>query len=108
MGRNCQWIDISFNQLRNIEPELLQFHHLKALYLHGNVIKSLPSVERLSKLPKLISLTLNGNPVECNRCYRMYTIGALVKLRQLDHSTITEEETRESNAWYKSHLKRLK
>lgn len=106
--RNCQWIDISFNNLRIIEPELLQFHQLKALYLHGNSIKSLPSVERLSKLTKLISLTLNGNPVECSRCYRMYTVGALTKLRSLDHSTVTEEESREANAWFKAHQKRLK
>merc|ERR1719221_2591448 len=79
--RTCQWIDLSFNLIASIEPSMLQFQQLKALYLHGNLIKSLPSVERLKKLPKLISLTLNGNQIERALSYRMYVIGALRGLR---------------------------
>lgn len=106
--RNCRWIDLSFNLLRTIEPALLEFQQLKALYLHGNQIKALPSVERLKKLPKLISLTLNGNPIECGRVYRTYVIGALPHLRSLDHSMVTEEEVQGAVVWFKAHLKRLK
>merc|ERR1712032_1212343 len=105
--RNCRWIDLSFNHLTRIEPALLEFQQLKALYLHGNQIKSLPSVERLRKLPKLISLTLNGNPIECCRAYRTYVIGALPKLRSLDHSMVTQEEISVGAAWFQAHLKRL-
>lgn len=105
--RNLLWLDMSFNKLSSIEPALVQLVGLKALYLHGNAIKSLPSVERLRKLPKLISLTLNGNPVESNRCYHYYVIGALAPLRQLDHSTITEEEKQNASGWFKAHQKRL-
>merc|ERR1712007_278179 len=104
---NCWWIDLSFNQLRTIEPALLEFQQMKALYLHGNMIKSLASVERLRKLPKLISLTLNGNPIERCRAYRTYVIGALPKLRTLDHSMVTKEEKDGSSAWFEEHLKRL-
>jgi hypothetical protein len=104
--RNLQWIDLSFNQLHAIQPELLEFKQLKALYLHGNHIKSLPSIERLRKLPKLISLTTNGNPVECFPFYRRYVVGALSSLRTLDHSTITEDEIKGAADWYQAHRQR--
>merc|ERR1712083_582452 len=91
--RSLQWIDLSFNQLVTIKPALLGFQSLKALYLHGNCIKSLSVVDRLKKLPKLLSLTLNGNPIESNAIYRSYVIGALPGLKSIDHSTITEDET---------------
>jgi hypothetical protein len=104
--RNLQWIDLSFNLLSTIQAELLDFKQLKALYLHGNHIKSLPSVERLRKLPKLISLTLNGNPIECASFYRRYVVGALPDLRTLDHSTITDDEVKGSQDWFQGHMNR--
>lgn len=100
------WVDLSFNRLAKIEPTLLQFQNLKALYLHGNRISSLPSSEKLRKLPKLISLTLNGNPIENSPCYRVFVVGALQHLRQLDHSTITEDELLSSRSWFEAHLRR--
>merc|ERR1719446_733231 len=106
--RTLQWIDLSFNLLSTIQAELLDFKQLKALYLHGNHIKSLPSVERLKKLPKLISLTLNGNPIECMSFYRRYVVGALPDLRTLDHSTITDDEVKGSQDWFQGHLQRGK
>jgi len=106
--RNLQWIDLSFNQLHTIQAELLSFKQMKALYLHGNHIKSLPCVERLKKLPKLISLTLNGNPIECFQFYRRYVIGALKELRTLDHSTITEDESKAADDWFQAHMQRAK
>lgn len=105
---SIQWLDLSFNLLLTLEPELLQFRNLKALYIHGNRIKSLPSVERLRKLGGLLSLTLNGNPIEANRFYRLYAIGALSQIRSLDHTTITQDERHDANAWFKGHLLRLK
>lgn len=103
---SIQWLDLSFNQLVTVEPELLRFLNLKALYLHGNCFKSMSAVERLKKLPKLLSLTLNGNPIECGKNYRRHVIGILPQLRSLDHSTITEDELHSSAAWYKGHLQR--
>ena len=35
---NLEWLDLSYNYLEKIEPEILQFPNLKALYLHGNYI----------------------------------------------------------------------
>mmetsp|Transcript_18625 Transcript_18625/g.39919 ORF Transcript_18625/g.39919 Transcript_18625/m.39919 type:complete len:141 (+) Transcript_18625:1740-2162(+) len=105
---NLQWIDLSFNQLTTIEPELFRFVNLKALYLHGNCIKALATTEKLRKLPKLMSLTMNGNPIEASRIYRVYVIGALPNLRSLDHSTITADEAEVATAWFKAHLDRAK
>jgi hypothetical protein len=104
--RNLQWLDMSFNRLTSIQPELLDFKQMKALYMHGNQIQSLPSVERLRKLPKLISLTLNGNPIECFPSYRRYVVGALHELRSLDHSTITDDEVKGAIEWFKGHQQR--
>eukprot|EP00927_Polykrikos_kofoidii_P051331 TRINITY_DN45123_c0_g1_i1.p1 TRINITY_DN45123_c0_g1~~TRINITY_DN45123_c0_g1_i1.p1 ORF type:complete len:292 (+),score=64.63 TRINITY_DN45123_c0_g1_i1:43-876(+) len=103
-----QWLDLSFNQLQTIEMPILKFENLKALYLHGNCLRSLPEVERLKQLSELKILTLNGNPIESCKIYRMYIVGALPKLRSLDHSTITEDETKSAVSWFKSHLHRKK
>ncbi|CAJ1375438.1 unnamed protein product [Effrenium voratum] len=105
---NLQWLDISFNQLVTVEPELLRFHNLKALYMHGNCITRLAAVDRLRKMPKLLSLTMNGNPIESNKIYRVYVVGALGSLRSLDHSTITDDEASNAAAWFEGHLVRMK
>jgi len=105
---NIQWLDLSFNMLHTVEPELLRFQSLKTLYLHGNRIKSMPAVERLRKLPSLLFLTLNGNPIEIHKYYRHFTIGALPQLKTLDHTSITRDERVDANVWFKGHLLRLK
>lgn len=103
-----QWLNLSFNQIASVEVDLLSFPELKALYLHGNVIRTLACVERLRKLPKLMSLTLNGNPIESSRVYRSYVIGSLQTLRSLDHSTITDDECANAAVWFKGHMVRAK
>lgn len=103
-----QWLDLSFNQLVTVEDSLLRFTNLKALYLHGNCLKSLPACERLRKLKNLLILTLNGNPIESSKVYRPYIIGALPNLRALDHSTVTEDETQAAISWFKGHMRRKK
>mmetsp|Transcript_30662 Transcript_30662/g.56026 ORF Transcript_30662/g.56026 Transcript_30662/m.56026 type:complete len:244 (+) Transcript_30662:51-782(+) len=105
---NMQWLDLSFNQLASVEPVLLQFPNMKALYLHGNCIQSLGSVERLKGLPKLLSLTLNGNPLGSAKTYRPFVVGAVPQLKSLDHSTITDDEHNSAAAWYEAHQKRLR
>ena len=105
---NLQWLDLSFNQLVTVEPDLLRFYNLKALYMHGNCITRLSAVDRLRKLPKLISLTMNGNPIESAKIYRVYVMGALPTLRSLDHSSITDEEANNAAAWFQGHLVRAK
>jgi hypothetical protein len=103
-----QWLDLSFNKLVTIDAALLRFVNLKALYLHGNCIRSLPAVEKMRKLPKLLILTLNGNPIESSKIYRPYVIGSLPALKSLDHSTVTDDETQSAISWFKGHVRRKK
>ena len=46
---NCpnklKWLDLSFNYLTKIEPDILDFPELKTLYLHGNFIHNLDEVK---------------------------------------------------------------
>ena len=105
--QNLQWLDISFNSLTSVDAELLKFAQLKALYLHGNCIQKFGSVQRLQKLPKLLSLTMNGNPIQSNRVYRTYVLGVLPQLRSLDHTSVTAEEAGEAMAWYRGHVRRM-
>jgi Leucine-rich repeat (LRR) protein len=104
------FLDLSWNQLEKIEPVLLQYEQLKALYLHGNRIAKLPQVDKLKGLPQIRSLTLNGNPIECNSCYRLYVVGMLqhsTDLRSLDHSTVTDDERERAEAWSFGHENRI-
>lgn len=105
---NLRWIDLSFNNLTKIDPVLLRFTNLKAIYLHKNQITSLPSVERLRKLKQLMSLTMNGNPIENSSIYRTYVVGAITSLRTLDHTSITDEEKKNASTWFQAHMRRAK
>lgn len=42
-----KWVDLSYNYLVKIEPEILMFKNLKTLYLHGNYIYEMAEVEKL-------------------------------------------------------------
>mmetsp|Transcript_19614 Transcript_19614/g.27676 ORF Transcript_19614/g.27676 Transcript_19614/m.27676 type:complete len:142 (+) Transcript_19614:1-426(+) len=106
--QNLQWLDVSFNHLTAVDPEILQFPNMKALYLHGNNLSKLGDVERLKKLPKLISLTMNGNPIQSAKIYRCFILGCLPQLKSLDHTSITEEEASGAAGWYRGHLHRQK
>jgi Leucine-rich repeat (LRR) protein len=59
-----EWLDLSYNYLEKIEPEILKFPFLKTLYLHGNYISNLDEVRKLSDLPYLQTLSLYGNSIE--------------------------------------------
>ncbi|CAL1161583.1 unnamed protein product [Cladocopium goreaui] len=105
--QNLQWLDVSFNSLSSVDAELLKFVQLKALYLHGNCIAKFGSIQRLQKLPKLLSLTINGNPIQSNRIYRTYILGVVPQIRALDHTSVTSEEANEAASWYRGHVRRM-
>uniref|UniRef100_A0A8D0HSS9 Leucine-rich repeat-containing protein 51 n=1 Tax=Sphenodon punctatus TaxID=8508 RepID=A0A8D0HSS9_SPHPU len=64
------WLDLSFNDLPNIDPVLTRYGNLRTLNLHGNSIQQLADVDKLAALPHLRSLTLHGNPIEEEKGYR--------------------------------------
>ncbi|KAF6207836.1 hypothetical protein GE061_016285 [Apolygus lucorum] len=88
-----QWIDFSFNNISEIDKELLKFVDLKILYLHGNCISTLENVARLRGLKKLRTLTLHGCPVELLPFYRQHVISLLPQLKSLDFGTVTPKES---------------
>jgi Leucine-rich repeat (LRR) protein len=93
---NLEWLDLSYNYLETIEPELLNFPNLKTLYLHGNYISNLEEVKKLQDLPYLQTLTLYGNFVEQIKGYRLYVLGMMYEkyetLKKLDSVLITRKE----------------
>ena len=100
---NLRWLDLSYNYLTSIEPEILEFRNLKTLYLHGNWISHMKEVVKLSELDELRCLTLHGNPIEQIPGYRMYVIGFLLKthqtLKKFDTVLITKKERDSVIVW---------
>ena len=94
--QNLEWLDLSYNYLEKIEPEILQFPNLKTLYLHGNYISNLDEVKKLQDLPCLQTLSLYGNFIEQIKGYRLYVLGMMYEkyetLKKLDSVLITRKE----------------
>ena len=87
------WLDLSFNRLESVEPELLAFPNLQSLCLHGNRIRSMKAqLTALAQLTTLRKLTLHGNPIEKMPQYRQQLALALPGLRMLDFSALTRQE----------------
>uniref|UniRef100_A0A1B6LT49 Leucine-rich repeat-containing protein 51 n=1 Tax=Graphocephala atropunctata TaxID=36148 RepID=A0A1B6LT49_9HEMI len=89
------WLDLSFNKLTSLAPEISSFASLKILYLHGNQLSDLTSVLRpLKCLDDLYSLTLHGNPLEERKGYRNRVLGSLPQLKSLDFTNVTSADHR--------------
>lgn len=86
------WIDLSFNQIKEIPVDLADLKGLKILYLHGNSITKLEHVGRLRTLQHLMKLTLHGNPIEAIPNYRQHVICNLTSLKMFDFSDITNND----------------
>lgn len=94
--QNLEWLDLSYNYLEKIEPEILNFPNLKTLYLHGNYISNLEEVKKLQDLPYLANLSLYGNFIEQIKGYRLYVLGMMYEkyetLKKLDSVVVTRKE----------------
>ncbi|XP_032683276.1 leucine-rich repeat-containing protein 51-like [Odontomachus brunneus] len=90
------WLDLSFNEISEIDEDIEQFPNLKILYLHGNKISNIADVLKLKKLSSLRSLTLHGNPVEDISCYRSYVVHLLPKLLVFDFSPVIAAEKKKA------------
>uniref|UniRef100_A0A1B6GS89 Leucine-rich repeat-containing protein 51 n=1 Tax=Cuerna arida TaxID=1464854 RepID=A0A1B6GS89_9HEMI len=82
------WLDLSFNQIYDIDEPILQLKNLKILYLHGNSIQNVSSVSVLKDLSALRTLTLHGNPIDSIPQYRTHVINMLPQLSNLDFSPV--------------------
>lgn len=86
------WIDLSFNNLSEIDKGLASFKNLKMLYFHGNCVAKLQEVDKLSELPLLMKITLHGNVIESENNYRPYVLARLPHLKMLDFSDVTHTD----------------
>lgn len=107
-----KWLDLSFNYLTKVEPDILDFPELKCLYLHGNYIYNLEEVKKLSNLENLIGLTLHGNPIEQIPGYRLFVLGIMYSkfgaLKKLDSVVITRKEEEGCFVWNEHLFKKAK
>lgn len=90
------WLDLSFNQIYDVDETLLQFVTLKILYLHGNQIHNLAALGILRDLTRLRTLTLHGNPVDSIPNYRSLVVNILPQLSNLDFSSVLSSERKEA------------
>ena len=72
------WIDLSHNHLTVIDEDLVNyFPQVKTLYLHANYIQDFTIIQKFSKLTRLQTLTLYGNPIEYITNYRLIVLNVL-------------------------------
>jgi Leucine-rich repeat (LRR) protein len=89
---NLGWIDLSFNLIKSLTPELGALPNLKSLYLHCNYLLSLDEVAKLRNI-ELLAVTLHGNPIERLPGYRLQCIAVLPpSVKKLDSALITALE----------------
>ncbi|XP_063162089.1 leucine-rich repeat-containing protein 51 isoform X2 [Candoia aspera] len=103
--REIYWIDLSFNDLPNIDPVLTTYYNLRNLNLHGNSIQQLSEVDKLAVLPHLRSLTLHGNPIEEEKGYRSYVLSTLPQLKSFDFSGVTKLDRATAAVWRRMNIK---
>uniref|UniRef100_A0A3Q2CFC4 Leucine-rich repeat-containing protein 51 n=1 Tax=Cyprinodon variegatus TaxID=28743 RepID=A0A3Q2CFC4_CYPVA len=97
------WLDLSFNKMTGIDDVLCQLNELRILYLHGNNIRYLNEVNKLSKLTHLHNLTLHGNAIDKHKGYRNHVVSVLPHLKRLDFSAVTKQERVLAKDWSTSH-----
>ena len=94
------WLDVSHNRLTAIESVLLRFRNLKVLYFHGNQVSKLSEVDKLSRLDgTLLKVTLQANPIEELRNYRVHDFSVLPNLKKLDNGGITIVDRDRAMVW---------
>ncbi|XP_059504175.1 leucine-rich repeat and IQ domain-containing protein 3-like isoform X2 [Stegostoma tigrinum] len=95
-------LDLHGNHISHLPDENFwsEMKSLQILFLHGNLIGPLRSVEPLFSCPNLIVLTLFDTPVSLFPKYRHHVVNSILSLKALDHFVISDEEIIED--WPKS------
>jgi Leucine-rich repeat (LRR) protein len=95
---SIQWLDLSCNNILSL-PNLSAFPNVSSINLHGNQIKSLAEVKKLTGLKELRKLTLHGNPLCEDKHYRNYVLHHLQGLKSLDFTAITSRDREAAAVW---------
>uniref|UniRef100_A0A1B6C8X5 Leucine-rich repeat-containing protein 51 n=1 Tax=Clastoptera arizonana TaxID=38151 RepID=A0A1B6C8X5_9HEMI len=78
------WIDLSNNQISEIDDVLQEFTNLNILYLHSNNISDINGIDKLANIPSLRTLTLHDNPIDSIPNYRTTILNLLPQIASLD------------------------
>ncbi|SCO93889.1 leucine-rich repeat protein, putative [Plasmodium malariae] len=102
-------LDVSFNNLVEINNNLLMLNNLKILYLHSNKLENINEIKKLQSLPKLKKLTVENNPIMdlYNKFYRPFVIHYVPQIKSLDFHDITKVEKNKSDIAFNTHKYRF-
>ncbi|XP_046720024.1 leucine-rich repeat-containing protein 49 isoform X1 [Silurus meridionalis] len=89
-------LDLRHNRITSV-TEVDQLPSLQRLFLSGNSISSFDDLACLGDSCSLSELTLDGNPVAQESCYKQTALRCVLPLRLLDMKRITEEDRRAAN-----------
>ena len=103
-----RWLDLSNNRLTTVDPVLLNYPELSCLYLQGNKIAKLSDIDVLAKAPALSKITVQDNPCQQRKDYRLRVAAALPKLRSLDVIAVTKEDRARADAYAHVRAERLR
>jgi hypothetical protein len=93
------WLDLSFNGLTDVEEALLEFTHLRVLYLHANQIQETARFDRLAKLTHLTNLAIHGNPLDAVVNIEKKLLSAMPNLSKLNFSPVTRLQRADADQW---------
>ncbi len=93
------WLDLSFNQLTDIDEALLDLPNLRVLYLHANEIREGAPIRRLGKLKQLTNLTIHGNPLDCQPNINKELLCLIPSLTKLNFSPVTRLQRDDAQQW---------
>jgi hypothetical protein len=103
-----RWLDLSNNRLTTVDPVLLNYPKLSCLYLQGNKIAKLSDIDVLAAAPALSKITVQDNPCQQRKDYRLRVAAALPKLRSLDVIAVTKEDRARADAYAHVRAERLR
>ncbi|OHT10083.1 hypothetical protein TRFO_20820 [Tritrichomonas foetus] len=88
---NCSQLFLSHNSISSLK-KITQFHYVSRLMLEYNNIKNIEDLEPLGKLPNLVELRLEGNPVCRLFLWDLYTIDTCKVLRLLNGKEVRRND----------------
>lgn len=93
------WLDLSFNQLTDVDEALLEFTSLSVLYLHANQIQESANYQLLSNLKSLTNLAIHGNPMDAVPNIHKKLLATLPNLTKLNFSPVTRLQRADAEQW---------
>lgn len=93
------WLDLSFNQLTDVDEALLEFTNLSVLYLHANQIQQSANYQLLSNFTSLTNLAIHGNPMDAIPNLEKKLLAALPNLTKLNFSPVTRLQRADAEQW---------